>query len=89
MIQPAAGWRLLNFIWSGGCPDKPHKLGESAMAMLCALHRFAHLQIVAQLNTFILVAFESTAAAIVFTIYHIAQHPAVEARLVQELTAAR
>jgi cytochrome P450 len=47
------------------------------------------MQIVSQLNTFILAAFESTAAATVFTIYYIAQHPAVEARLVQELKAAQ
>jgi hypothetical protein len=47
------------------------------------------VQIVAQLNTFILAAFESTAAAIVYTIYYIAQHPSVEARLVQELKAAQ
>lgn len=45
------------------------------------------LQIVAQLNTFLLAAFESTAAAIAFTVYFIAQHPAVEQRLVQELKA--
>jgi cytochrome P450 len=45
------------------------------------------LQIVTQLNSFLLAAFESTAAAICFTVYFIAQHPAVEARLVQEVSA--
>jgi cytochrome P450 len=44
------------------------------------------LQIVTQLNSFLLAAFESTAAAIAFTVYFIAQHPAVEARLVQEVS---
>ena len=43
---------------------------------------------VAQLNTFLLAAFESTAAAIAFSVYFISQHPTVEERLVQEVTAA-
>lgn len=42
----------------------------------------------AQLNTFLLAAFESTAAAIAFSVYFISQYPTVEERLVQEMTAA-
>jgi cytochrome P450 len=45
-----------------------------------------HLQVVSQLNTFLLTAFETTAAAIAFALYFIAQHPQVEQRLLQELT---
>jgi hypothetical protein len=47
------------------------------------------LQVVAQFNTFLLAAFETTAAAIAFSIYFIAQHPQVEARLLQELFTQR
>lgn len=47
-----------------------------------------YMQVVAQLNAFLLAAFETTTATIAFCIYFIAQHPAVEARLVQELQQA-
>jgi hypothetical protein len=48
---------------------------------------FAHrtLQVVSQLNTFLVAAFETTASAIACCIYFIAQHPEVQAALLQEV----
>lgn len=54
----------------------------------CCCPQTLGAQVVAQLNSFLLAAFESTAAAITFCVYFIAQHPEAEARLVQEVGAA-
>jgi cytochrome P450 len=45
----------------------------------------ASLQVVSQLNTFLVAAFETTASAIACCIYFIAQHPEVQAALLQEV----
>jgi cytochrome P450 len=48
------------------------------------LHR---MQVVSQLNTFLVAAFETTTSAIAFCIYFIAQHPQVQAALLAEVDA--
>jgi cytochrome P450 len=47
----------------------------------------AALQVVSQLNTFLVAAFETTASAIACCIYFIAQHPEVQTALLQEVDA--
>lgn len=43
------------------------------------------LQIIAQFNTFLITSYETTASSILYCIYHIAQHPDVQQRLLQEI----
>lgn len=51
------------------------------------LHALMRAQIAAQINVFILGGYETTAALLAFAVYHLANTPAAEARLIQEVDA--
>jgi cytochrome P450 len=53
----------------------------------CPLFYHRAPQVVSQLNTFLVAAFETTASAIACCIYFIAQHPGVQEALLQEVDA--
>lgn len=44
-------------------------------------------QIASQINTFMLAGYETTASALAFTVYHLANTPAAESKLIQEVDA--
>lgn len=66
------------------CSDPPHLWNALFSAeRACGLAA----QIASQVNNFLLAGHETTAAALAFTVYHIASNPAAEARLLAEVDA--
>mmetsp|Transcript_1357 Transcript_1357/g.4048 ORF Transcript_1357/g.4048 Transcript_1357/m.4048 type:complete len:577 (-) Transcript_1357:297-2027(-) len=48
---------------------------------------FTDEEIASQINTFMLAGYETTASALAFTVYHLANTPAAESKLIQEVDA--
>lgn len=48
---------------------------------------FTDLEIASQINTFLLAGYETTASALTFTCFHLAQHPEIERKLLEEIDA--